>query len=385
MNMPPEPSFDVWSILFLIAAVQGYFIALVLFCRRRGNRLANRLLAALLFLFAFTMTEYVLYWTNSIGRFPHMAHASSHLPYLFGPIVWFYLQTIYEGKDLRSNDLLHLVPFVLAVTVFAPWYGMDAESKRIVLDQSRGFPLAGWLIEMVIWTRIVHLVAYGVWLMLYIRRQPRVGATTRWALLLSGFYGGFSVAYASYFVLVQFAFFNATWDYHISAAMTAFIYLIAYTGYVQPAVFEGFKWTEPGASLKYRHSGLTPEAARSLLRRLVEIMEKDRLYRDPDLSLDALAARLEAGKHHVSQVINEHIGASFFEYVNQLRIGEAKRLLAETRRRDLHVIEAAYRVGFNNKASFNTAFKKATGMTPTAYRKSLGNAGDDAAQPGGAG
>lgn len=383
--MPPQPSFDTWTIVFLIAAVQGYFIAAVLAAWKRGNRRANRLLAVLMLLFAVTLSEYVLYWTNYIFRYPHVANLSAHFPYLFGPIIGLYLRTIYEDKPLSRADWLHLVPFALAVAVFAPWYGLDAESKRAILIDGRQFPVPMWLIRVVMWLRIVHLITYGIWNVLYIRRQPKVGATTRWALLLNGFFLGFTAAYTSYFILVRFPFFDSAWDYHISAAMTAFIYLIAYAGYAQPAVFEGFNWNEPAAPAKYRNSGLTPDASRSLLQQLVQIMENEKLYRDPELSLDALAGKLGASKHYVSQVINEHLGGSFFEYVNQLRIREAKRLLAETRRRDLHVIEAAYQVGFNNKVSFNAAFKKATGMTPTEYRKSHGQTDAADMQPGGAG
>lgn len=384
--MPPQPSFDTWTIIFLIAAVQGYFIAFVLAVWRRGNRIANRLLALLMLLFALTLTEYVLYWTNYISWYPHMAHLSTHFPFLFGPIIWLYLRTIYDNKPLGQQDLLHLVPFALALAVFAPWYGLDAGNKRAILINSQGFPVPVWLLRPVMWLRIIHLMAYGIWNIRFIRRQPRVGATTRWALLLNGFFLGFTVAYASYFILVRFAFFNSAWDYQISAAMTAFIYLIAYAGYAQPSVFEGYSWMEPAAVAKYRNSGLTSEASRTLLRQLVQIMENEKLYRDPELSLDVLSGRLGASKHHVSQVINEHLGGSFFDYVNHLRIAEAKRLLAETRRRDLHVIEAAYKVGFNNKVSFNTAFKKATGMTPTEFRKSHSHQTDTAeTEPGGAG
>lgn len=160
------------------------------------------------------------------------------------------------------------------------------------------------------------------------------------------------------------------------------VYLIAYSGYVQPAVFEGFHWNEPGAATKYRNSGLTPEASRSLLQSLQLLMREERVYHDPDISLDKLATRLNASKHHVSQVINEQLGTSFFEYVNQLRVEEAKIVLAETSRSDFHVIEIAYLVGFNNKVSFNAAFKKATGMTPTEFRRSH-SVSDEAAGPAG--
>ena len=368
-------TFDAWTIVFLIASVQGYFVAFVMARWRRGPVQANRLLALLLLLYALTMSEYVLYWSNSLYHYPHVANISAQFPFLFGPILYWYCRTIYEGQPLQKRDLWHIIPFAVAFAALMPWYVLGSEAKRAVLNGEAAFPGNGPWIPFLVWGRVVHLFVYAGYLFWYLRKQPKVAATTRWATLLTVFFAGFALAYASYYVLVRFPFFNAKWDYHISAAMTAFIYLIAYSGYVRPAVFEGFQWTEPSAvRVKYRNSGLTPEAIRSLLNKLNDLMARERLYRDPDLGLDGLAERLQAGKHHVSQVINECHGANFFEYVNKLRIEEAKTLLRESSRDDLHIIEAAYSVGFNNKVSFNSAFKKATGMTPTAYRKFYGQA-----------
>lgn len=380
--MPDCPSFDAWSVVFLIAAVQGLFIALVLFRWRRGGRQANRLLALVMLLFSATMLEYVLYWTHCWVRFPHVAEMSSQFPFLFGPLLWLYLRTIYLGKKISRPDLLHFVPFVVAVLLLLPWYGLDSGSKQAVLSGAGSFPISGKVVRVLILSRIAHMVVYVVWNAVFIHRQPRVGATTRWAWTLDGFFGGFMLAYTSYFVLSWTKLLNPQWDYQVSAAMTAFIYLIAYAGYVQPAVFEGYQWTEPGAPVKYRNSGLTPEASRSLLLNLSLLMEQEKAYHDPDISLEKLSNALNATKHHVSQVINEHLGASFFEYVNQLRVEEARQLLAETTRSDLHVIEIAYAVGFNNKVSFNAAFKKATGMTPTEYRRNHGHTDPTGNQPG---
>ncbi len=380
--MVPEPSFDTWPVIFLIAAVQGYFIALILWRWKNGNRRANRLLAVLLLLFALTMSEYVLYWTNYIFQYMHVANLSSQFPYLFGPLVWLYLRSIYTQKPLRLRDAWHLAPFVLATILYLPWHLLDAELKREATLTQHNFPVSMPVLRALLWSRIAHLIGYAVWNFMYIRRQPRVGATTRWAMSLNLFYTGFVLAYTSYFILIRFPFFNLSWDYHISAAMTAFIYLIAYAGYTQRAVFDGYHWSEPNAPVKYRNSGLTPEASRSLLQNLTSLMVQEKYFQDPEISLEKLATALNSGKHHVSQVINEHLGASFFEYVNQLRVEEAKRLLGETSRSDLHVIEVAYAVGFNNKVSFYSAFKKSTGMTPTEYRRSHGKSDGSDAQPG---
>ena len=377
------PSFDSWTIVFLIAAVQGFFTAFVFIRWRRGKAQANRLLAFLLFLFSVTLVEYVLYWTRYLYDYPHFANVSMQFPFLYGPILWIYLRTIYEGKPLKWKDWWLFVPFLLASIVFVETFFADAATKQAVILGTMRFQLPIWPVKIEFWGRLGWLLAFAIWNIVYVLRQPRVGDTARWARWLTSFFLVFVLAYISYFVLIQFPFFDTTWDYHISAVMTAMIYLIAYSGYAQPAVFEGFQWNEPALPAKYRNSGLTPEASRSLLQNLQLLMREEVLYHDAEINLDKLAARLNASKHHVSQVINEQLGASFFEYVNQLRVEEAKSLLAETKRSDFHIIEIAYLVGFNNKVSFNAAFKKATGMTPTEFRRNH-SVSDQEAGPAGA-
>ena len=101
-------------------------------------------------------------------------------------------------------------------------------------------------------------------------------------------------------------------------------------------------------------------------RRLREAMQGRSLYRDPDLTLGALAKRLEIPPVSLSQLINRETGGNFHRYINGLRIQEACRLLLDDPGKT--VLEILYEVGFNSKSTFNSAFKAGTGMTPREYR-----------------
>lgn len=104
------------------------------------------------------------------------------------------------------------------------------------------------------------------------------------------------------------------------------------------------------------------------LERLSHHMRTQRPYLDAELSLQKLANGIGLPDKLVSQLINQHLGKHFFDYINEFRITEAKALLQNER--ELTVLEILYQVGFNSKSSFYTAFKKETGQTPTSYRKS---------------
>ena len=86
-------------------------------------------------------------------------------------------------------------------------------------------------------------------------------------------------------------------------------------------------------------------------------------------SLSDLSRNIGESSHHVSQVINEKLGLSFFEYLAKHRVEEAKNILQTELGKKLTIEEIAERVGYNSKSAFNTAFKKFTSQTPSEFRK----------------
>ena len=95
-------------------------------------------------------------------------------------------------------------------------------------------------------------------------------------------------------------------------------------------------------------------------------MTAQKPFLKPNFSLPDLADQMKVSVHQLSQVINDGLGKSFFEMTAEYRIEEAKILLKE--KANIKVEEIAEEVGYNSKSSFNTAFKKLTGMTPSEWR-----------------
>jgi YesN/AraC family two-component response regulator len=98
-------------------------------------------------------------------------------------------------------------------------------------------------------------------------------------------------------------------------------------------------------------------------------MATQKPFLQPSFSLPDLADQMHVTVHQLSQVINEGLGKSFFEMAAEYRIEEAKTLLKE--KSNIKIEEIAEQVGYNSKSSFNTAFKKITGKTPSEWRNSL--------------
>lgn len=97
------------------------------------------------------------------------------------------------------------------------------------------------------------------------------------------------------------------------------------------------------------------------------IQKRGDILLDPLVSLPKLARAVGVTPNQLSYVLNRHLGQNFFDFVNAVRIEEARSvLLLEP---DRTILDIALSVGFNSKSTFNLAFKKMTGETPSAVRE----------------
>ena len=102
---------------------------------------------------------------------------------------------------------------------------------------------------------------------------------------------------------------------------------------------------------------------------LQQAMVQDQAYRDEDLSVASLAARLQVPEYKLRRLINQRLGhRNFNAYVNGFRLQQARQALADPQRAGQSVLSIALDAGFQSIGPFNRAFKAATGLTPTEFR-----------------
>ena len=130
--------------------------------------------------------------------------------------------------------------------------------------------------------------------------------------------------------------------------------------------------TETNASPKsptHRDSLLPASTKREYLQLIQRYMLETKPHLDSNLTVTQLANGMGISTHHLSHVINTELDQNFFDFINNYRIADAKRILDEDAQGKRSITEVMYDVGFNSKSVFNTYFKKLTGMTPSQYRK----------------
>ncbi|NTS78251.1 AraC family transcriptional regulator [Catenovulum sp. SM1970] len=110
----------------------------------------------------------------------------------------------------------------------------------------------------------------------------------------------------------------------------------------------------------------SPAVAQAVSEQLKTLMEQEQLYLDADLTMQSLAAKLDINVYVLSEAINTIDGMNYYQYINQYRVAHAKKLLKENT--ELSIKSICFESGFNNRTSFNNAFKHIIGLTPSQYQ-----------------
>jgi AraC-like DNA-binding protein len=241
------------------------------------------------------------------------AHLGTDYPNPARPVSWLYSKIIHTGMLLCIG--------IFAVQV--PWY--LARSRRILLREACAPKWLQWLL----------IVVLTAWMLGLLRTIRCISHAPRELDLLF-----------------------ATVDVSVTVAA---LYLIVSRGAnaadEKPAL---------AATTKYARSSLDGATVARIKRKIEGALARPEICGDSLLNLRSLSRTIGEKAHYVSQVINQELNVNFYELVSRHRIERAKQLLGAASRQT--VLEIALVVGFNSKSTFNTAFRKETGLTPTAYR-----------------
>jgi len=362
-----------WYMLFLAIVFQGSFMS-VLFLLTARSRPANLYLGIALLAFSAQLALYILFWEGRLhSEFPQLSSLGIYLQLLFGPLLWMYIKSLKNDRHLAVGEvmihlgtgLLGMIYYLYSRVLFPvdpAAFGVNANPRRYV----------------VLFFFFLGLISLGFYVFLMARASYRVHSGSRfkrrWFKQITFFFGLYVLAYYGYYLLVRTSFFTAYWDYGIGLLMGIGMYGIGYMAYRYPHLLDERNQKKKLIGGQYESSTITDRAMTSILRKLDQEMQQKFWYKD-NISLDALAKRLGVNKHQLSQVINQGKGITFTEYINKLRIDESIRLLNE--HPDLSIKEVYFEVGYANKTSFYTHFKRLTGMTPTEFKALPANPADN--------
>jgi AraC-like DNA-binding protein len=163
------------------------------------------------------------------------------------------------------------------------------------------------------------------------------------------------------------------WNYYLLyIPLVLFIYWLGMSGYMRQrkmAAADISDYNKPTVKIYFSEAEVE-----EYQNRLDFLMEKERIYLDPLLKLDILANKLSLPEKNLSNLLNQHLGKNFNDFVNEYRVQEVLVKLADPALSQFTIAAIAYDCGFNSLATFQRCFKQFTGCTPSQYQNNLKSA-----------
>jgi AraC-like DNA-binding protein len=359
---------------------QSFFAGLMI-ATKRNPQITDRIMAAWLFLIAIEM-GFAIINKSIIQLYEYL-----FIPFTYGPLLYLYIkfQTV-ENARFKWSYVLHFLPFLvvfISIIIFRGKPVMQLENFWDT-DPFLSFRLIYGL------SFFISITTYSIVAFILINRHQRnirnlVSYTSEritlgWLLVVSI---SFYLTYVAVFIFGVYVIFakDPTYDPTLPShfGLTFFAFAFSFYGYKQPGIFNEIlteskfhrreNLPDEDTDPKYEKSGLKNKDARQYLDRLLKFMEEKKPYLDVDLSIHDVSDKLEIPRHYLTQVINGMLGKNFYTFINEYRIEEVKKLLADEDYSKYTLTSIAFEAGFNSKSSFNSVFKMATGMTPSQFKE----------------
>jgi AraC-like DNA-binding protein len=377
MNISPS------NILFILIIFQLFFLSLFLLTHEKGKRVSNILLGSFFLSICLNLLDFFFLQIGYYSSNVELAGWGTCIPLLFGPLIYLYTKSIvYKDFSFRLKTSLHFLPFLLLFAGTEYYYLSRSQIARenIISEiRSHHFPI---LISITSTLIFIQFLTYAIVALRLVRIYKKASGqyfSNSKNIDVSWLYT--TIVFFITIIIISTLnglFAQTNWvKYYLSVfnfvilSMLFYVIRILLKALWKPGFFsisgeEVLKGESAGYLNKKSHLKTgNSEAARILL----QYVENKKPYLNPDLTLDLLAAQLSIRPRVLSTVINEELGHNFYDFINRYRIEEASRLLTNPKDQKITVLEVLYEVGFNSKSSFNTLFKKYTGLTPSEFKK----------------
>lgn len=366
----------VWgwrTAVLALVSLQCMVVAAALL-RPARNRTANAILSALLLVIVGVLTPFTIGFAGAYDAWPWLSFAPFAVPLAVGPLLFGYATALATGHP-PSRWSLHLAPAVAQFGYLAICFALPAGLKG-AWNARVHEPWIGPALQL---AALVSTAGYALTGLGLLRRYR--GHLAQWVSDPASYAAGWlaRVLGASVVILAAWTAYRG-WEMafgRLSYVDTFGLYLVLSAVALYLAV-EGWRHADlafPSLSDVTRTAPALKVAAARDWRAAGESwaaqVEAEAWWREPELTLSSLAARLGTNTSHLSRALNEGLGVNFAGFVNGLRARAVAQALRSGRREDL--LTLALEEGFASKASFNRAFSAEFGMSPSAYRRTHGS------------
>jgi AraC-like DNA-binding protein len=336
--------------------------------------------------------------------------------FLVGPLIYLYvIGTLEDDPGFNYKKLIHALPFAFMVVVVAPYWFSSVEHKFEVVEQIIPDPkIAGrlpvnWILPpaLNLFLRVFLWFAYLTAAVIALLRFDfkkieskssafQIIVAWRWLIL---FLSCMAVVFTSYLAtgIFNIYFFSSESWFSVLMDIITFTGIIAFSLipmslFFFPSILYGLPLVN-GKKIGFQTNQEKPshvsvevdehaepdnesiseskdEPFNELAKKLMDFIEHEKPYLDPEFSIDSLSRKLAVPRHHLYYCMNRVMKISFPEMKKRLRVEYAKKLLLEGKGKFLSIEGIGFQSGFSSRSSFFMVFKEIAGQTPTEFLQS---------------
>ncbi len=389
---PPVLPDVIWVFIFGAGIVQGGFLLIMIVLGRSANRLARVMLSLLIVSMVLGNADFLLTSSLLYREFAPLFGIGMGMLVLVGPAIYWYARSLLrETTPPAWKIALHFLPY-LAITIWTiPFFILDPAIKIRIIE---GF-IAGTIpmnatSAISFFLQNCHLIGYLIATALMLRRTQHdliqispsqienngtnadesllipIARRARWlSLLMIICILSASIAVGVFVLTMLNQRVSMEGSYWFALVMTLGIYLTALVHSRVPEMLQPDFSRKPE---KYRTMRtLSDEERETVWKGINRLLDDQSVLTDPEMNLQRLSESLQSSPNLISRVINESSGGSFPELISERRVAEFITRAERGEAQRLSIYGLALEVGFNSKSTFNQAFKRVTGKTPSAY------------------
>lgn len=377
---------DKSNLLIIVTVISfiSLFLAFFLLTVKTKHKISNLLFAVFLIVTAIDFSEPLFNLTvdgpSNLGMFRNT------FAFLQIPVFYLYILSVcYSDFKLKPKYLLHLLPFLVVNIILVPrFYLVDLSSKIAFITNRQE------MIELQFTHILFHIqiILYLIAVFMVLRKTKKLYLENYADANINSYHWLFqftSVLAILYLIVLVKNIFKFS-DYPaISEWMKIGVWIFQlgitcwylFMALNNPDLFRNIDSklklvADLILEVKDNEQSVVPEKEYNAdLLKLKKYMTEERPFLNPSVTIQDISTAIQIPVRDLSVLINHQLNQHFYDFVNTYRIENAMEILKDDTKSKVTVLEILYEVGFNSKSFFNTAFKKQTGTTPTAYRKLL--------------
>ena len=372
-------SVPAYELVNVVALVESVIFAVVLLATPALRSRANTILAAVFVLIATVKLDQLYQGLGGMEAYPALGFVLSPVQWLIMAALYFFvLAKVTPDFRFKKVHLWNLTPMVVAFAYYWFFYYSLSTADKLDLVQGGGLrvplnrlvvPLLGDAVQLGYLIAALRLLRrYGIRLRNWFSRIDDRNLV--WIKRVIGLWMMVFLLHMSLTLTIEW--FGEGITALVIFALMNLMQFVLINGLMFAGIVSHFKDQKPFSpqlgQARYATSQQSAEDRKELFSKILEVMEKEKPFLDPNFNLGQLADLLAATPREVSEALNGVGDKNFYDFVNGYRIVAAQEALKSASGRP--VLEVAYAVGFNSKSSFNAMFRKLTGQTPSQFRKS---------------